>query len=78
MRDLTGLAHGRLPERYRLREAHQTSTTGEMRPLGKFQLLERVGLGAFGAVVVYQQGPRTNALYYAISAAQWYVIYSTY
>jgi tRNA A-37 threonylcarbamoyl transferase component Bud32 len=35
---------------FRLRDARQTSTTEEMRPLGKFQLLERVGLGAFGAV----------------------------
>src|SRR5262249_56404334 len=35
---------------FRLREARLTSTTGTMRPLGKFQLLERVGLGAFGAV----------------------------
>src|SRR5690349_23128345 len=35
---------------FRLREARQTSTTDTMRWLGKFQLLERVGLGAFGAV----------------------------
>jgi serine/threonine protein kinase/WD40 repeat protein len=35
---------------FRVREAPQTTTTGGMRPLGKFQLLERVGLGAFGAV----------------------------
>jgi uncharacterized protein (TIGR03067 family) len=35
---------------FRIREARQTTTTGGMRPLGKFQLLERVGLGAFGAV----------------------------
>src|SRR5262249_46540006 len=35
---------------FRVREAHQTTTAGTMRPLGKFQLLERVGLGAFGAV----------------------------
>jgi serine/threonine protein kinase len=35
---------------FRVREARQTTTTGTMRPLGKFQLLERVGLGAFGAV----------------------------
>jgi WD40 repeat protein len=35
---------------FRVREARQTTTTGSMRPLGKFQLLERVGLGAFGAV----------------------------
>ena len=35
---------------FRVRDAQQTSTTATMRPLGKFQLLERVGLGAFGAV----------------------------
>jgi serine/threonine protein kinase len=35
---------------FRVREARQTTTTDTMRPLGKFQLLERVGLGAFGAV----------------------------
>jgi WD40 repeat protein/tRNA A-37 threonylcarbamoyl transferase component Bud32 len=35
---------------FRVREARQTTTTEAMRPLGKFQLLERVGLGAFGAV----------------------------
>jgi len=35
---------------FRIREAAQTSTTGPMRQLGKFQLLDRVGLGAFGAV----------------------------
>jgi serine/threonine protein kinase len=35
---------------FRLREARPTTTTVPMRPLGKFQLLERVGLGAFGAV----------------------------
>ncbi len=35
---------------FRIRDARQTTTTGAMRPLGKFQLLERVGLGAFGAV----------------------------
>jgi tetratricopeptide (TPR) repeat protein/tRNA A-37 threonylcarbamoyl transferase component Bud32/ribosomal protein S27E len=34
---------------FRLREASHTETTTS-RPLGKFQLLERVGLGAFGAV----------------------------
>jgi serine/threonine-protein kinase len=33
-----------------LREARQTTTADSMRPLGKFQLLDRVGLGAFGAV----------------------------
>jgi hypothetical protein len=35
---------------FRVREARQTATLGPMRPLGKFQLLERVGVGAFGAV----------------------------
>jgi thiol-disulfide isomerase/thioredoxin/tRNA A-37 threonylcarbamoyl transferase component Bud32/tetratricopeptide (TPR) repeat protein len=35
---------------FRVREARQTTTMGTMRPLGRFQLLERVGLGAFGAV----------------------------
>jgi serine/threonine protein kinase len=35
---------------FRVREGRQTTTTGTMRPLGKFQLLERVGTGAFGAV----------------------------
>jgi hypothetical protein len=35
---------------FRLREARQTTTVDTVRPLGKFQLLERVGLGAFGAV----------------------------
>jgi hypothetical protein len=35
---------------FRMRETHYTSTIDTMRPLGKFQLLERVGLGAFGAV----------------------------
>jgi serine/threonine protein kinase len=35
---------------FRIREARQTTTATTMRPLGKFQLLERVGLGAFGAV----------------------------
>ena len=35
---------------FRVRDAQQTSTTAAMRPLGKFQLLGRVGLGAFGAV----------------------------
>jgi serine/threonine protein kinase len=35
---------------FRVRDARQTTTSGAMRPLGKFQLLERVGLGAFGAV----------------------------
>jgi serine/threonine protein kinase len=35
---------------FRVREARQTTTTVPMKPLGKFQLLERVGLGAFGAV----------------------------
>jgi serine/threonine-protein kinase len=35
---------------FHVHDARQTSTTQTMRPLGKFQLLERVGLGAFGAV----------------------------
>jgi WD40 repeat protein/serine/threonine protein kinase len=35
---------------FRVREARQTTTAAGMRPLGKFQLLERVGLGASGAV----------------------------
>jgi WD40 repeat protein/tRNA A-37 threonylcarbamoyl transferase component Bud32/Flp pilus assembly protein TadD len=34
---------------FRVRDARPTATTG-MRRLGKFQLLERVGVGAFGAV----------------------------
>jgi len=35
---------------FQIRDARQTTTTSAPRPLGKFQLLERVGLGAFGAV----------------------------
>jgi WD40 repeat protein/tRNA A-37 threonylcarbamoyl transferase component Bud32 len=35
---------------FRVRDARHTDTTSPARPLGKFQLLERVGLGAFGAV----------------------------
>jgi serine/threonine protein kinase len=35
---------------FRIREARLTDTTQGMRPLGKFQLLNRVGIGAFGAV----------------------------
>jgi WD40 repeat protein len=35
---------------FRVREARQTASIVAMRPLGKFQLLERVGTGAFGAV----------------------------
>ncbi len=35
---------------FRLREARQTQSAAPMRPLGKFQLLERVGVGGFGAV----------------------------
>jgi hypothetical protein len=35
---------------FRVQDTQQTSTTSGMRQLGKFQLLERVGLGAFGAV----------------------------
>jgi WD40 repeat protein/tRNA A-37 threonylcarbamoyl transferase component Bud32 len=35
---------------FRVRDARHTTTASTGRPLGKFQLLERVGLGAFGAV----------------------------
>jgi tetratricopeptide (TPR) repeat protein len=35
---------------FRLREARPTANDAPMRPLGKFQLLERVGTGGFGAV----------------------------
>jgi WD40 repeat protein/serine/threonine protein kinase/ribosomal protein S27E len=35
---------------FRVRETRRTTTNQTSRPLGKFQLLERVGLGAFGAV----------------------------
>jgi serine/threonine protein kinase len=35
---------------FRLREARHTDTTSPMKTLGRFQLLERVGLGSFGAV----------------------------
>jgi WD40 repeat protein len=35
---------------FRVRDARPTITTDASRPLGKFQLLERVGVGAFGAV----------------------------
>jgi serine/threonine protein kinase len=35
---------------FRVREAKQTVSTAPMRPLGKFQLLERIGVGGFGAV----------------------------
>jgi hypothetical protein len=35
---------------FRVQDTRQTSTTTGMQQLGKFQLLERVGLGAFGAV----------------------------
>jgi serine/threonine protein kinase/formylglycine-generating enzyme required for sulfatase activity len=35
---------------FRLREAQETKTVSGTRSLGKFQLLERVGLGGFGAV----------------------------
>src|SRR5262245_18889682 len=35
---------------FRIREARQTQSAAPMRPLGKFQLLERVGVGGFGAV----------------------------
>jgi tetratricopeptide (TPR) repeat protein/tRNA A-37 threonylcarbamoyl transferase component Bud32 len=35
---------------FRLRDAQYTDTTGSMKRLGRFQLLERLGLGSFGAV----------------------------
>jgi formylglycine-generating enzyme required for sulfatase activity/tRNA A-37 threonylcarbamoyl transferase component Bud32 len=35
---------------FRIRETRQTTTAAAPRPLGKFQLLQCVGLGAFGAV----------------------------
>jgi hypothetical protein len=35
---------------FRVRDARHTVTVTPSRPLGKFQLLERVGVGAFGAV----------------------------
>jgi hypothetical protein len=35
---------------FRLRDARLTDTTSPSKPLGRFQLLERVGQGAFGAV----------------------------
>jgi tRNA A-37 threonylcarbamoyl transferase component Bud32 len=35
---------------FRLRDASHTATVSGTRPLGRFQLIERVGLGAFGAV----------------------------
>jgi hypothetical protein len=35
---------------FRIREARATSSKVPMRPLGKFQLLERVGTGTFGSV----------------------------
>jgi tetratricopeptide (TPR) repeat protein/tRNA A-37 threonylcarbamoyl transferase component Bud32 len=35
---------------FRVCDSRPTATISPMRPLGKFQLLERVGLGAFGAV----------------------------
>jgi WD40 repeat protein/serine/threonine protein kinase len=35
---------------FRLREARQTVSADQMRPLGKFQLLERIGTGGFGAI----------------------------
>jgi tRNA A-37 threonylcarbamoyl transferase component Bud32 len=35
---------------FRVRDARHTTTVSTARPLGKFQLLERVGVGAFGAV----------------------------
>jgi serine/threonine protein kinase len=35
---------------FRIRDARMTATTSPMQRLGKFQLLDRVGVGAFGAV----------------------------
>src|SRR5262249_6098864 len=35
---------------FRVRDERYTDTTSLSRPLGRFQLLERVGQGAFGAV----------------------------
>jgi eukaryotic-like serine/threonine-protein kinase len=35
---------------FRLRDANYTETTSGMKSMGKFQLLERLGLGSFGAV----------------------------
>src|SRR6516162_8311505 len=35
---------------FRLGEARATTSAVPMRPLGKFQLLERIGAGGFGAV----------------------------
>jgi Flp pilus assembly protein TadD/Leucine-rich repeat (LRR) protein len=35
---------------FRVREARDTVSAAPMRPLGKFQLLERIGVGGFGAV----------------------------
>src|SRR5262249_29719403 len=35
---------------FRVRVARHTATTSPSRPLGRFQLLERVGVGSFGAV----------------------------
>src|SRR5262249_15146348 len=35
---------------FRARDARATASTAPMKPLGKFQLLERVGSGGFGAV----------------------------
>jgi tRNA A-37 threonylcarbamoyl transferase component Bud32 len=35
---------------FRLREARHTDTSSPMKTLGRFQLLERIGLGGFGAV----------------------------
>ncbi|HKI36343.1 MAG TPA: protein kinase [Gemmataceae bacterium] len=35
---------------FRLGEGRRTTSAAPMRPLGKFQLLERVGVGGFGAV----------------------------
>jgi WD40 repeat protein/tRNA A-37 threonylcarbamoyl transferase component Bud32 len=35
---------------FRIREARATVSAAAMKPLGKFELLERIGVGAFGAV----------------------------
>src|SRR5262249_48090276 len=35
---------------FSIRDARPTCSSAPMKPLGKFQLLERVGVGAFGAV----------------------------
>src|SRR5262245_51691800 len=35
---------------FRIRDARATVSAAAMKPLGKFELLERIGVGAFGAV----------------------------